>query len=147
MTDTAKNLKIGQVVLINMSSFADDEMWVTAYVKHAAYVPVLLDSARNGHTPNLEDDPPAYDGEIYFSVPGDEDEIKGFCQNRHNERVNCLFLDFSTRPVGLKELWELWWHRNWHRDLEAVGRPDFCTISAGGTGYNGWMCHMKDYAP
>jgi len=32
MTDTAKNLKIGQVVWINMSSFADDEMWVTGKV-------------------------------------------------------------------------------------------------------------------
>ncbi len=117
-----------------------DEVWNTALDKRAAYVPVLLDSARSGQTPNLEDDPPEYDGEIYFSEPGDEHEIKGFCQNRHNERVNCLFLDFSTRPVGLKELWELWWHRNWPRDREAVPRPDFCSEAP-------WMCHMKDYAP
>jgi len=117
-----------------------DEVWNTANDKRAAYVPLLLDSARWRHTPNLEDNPPEYDGEIYFSIPVNVDEIKGFCQNRHNERVNCLFLDFSTRPVGLKELWELWWHRNWPRDREIVPRPDFCTVSP-------WMCHMKAYAP
>jgi len=118
----------------------DDELWKHAFVENAAYVPVLLDSARVGQTPLPQDDPPAYDGEIYFSDPTDVDEIKGFCQNRHNECVNCLFLDFSTRPVGLKELWELWWHRNWPRDREVVPRPDFCTEAP-------WMCHMKDYAP
>ena len=122
----------------------EEELWKTAYVKHAAYVPLLLDSARGGQTPNVFDNPPAFDGQIYFSDPGDEDEIRGFCQNRHNERVNCLFLDFSVRPVGLKELWELWWHQNWHRDREVVPRPDFCTVTGD---YNGWMCHMKDYAP
>jgi prepilin-type N-terminal cleavage/methylation domain-containing protein/prepilin-type processing-associated H-X9-DG protein len=120
-----------------------DEVWYTANDKRAPYVPLLLDSARAHHSPRPEDEPPEYDGEIYLGVGGD-DEMKGFCQNRHNDRVNCLFLDFSTRPVGLKELWELWWHRNWHRDLEEVGRPDFCTVT---DIYNGWMCHMKDYAP
>ncbi|MHC4336396.1 MAG: type II secretion system protein [Planctomycetota bacterium] len=117
----------------------NDEMWVTAYVKQAAYVPVLLDSARVGQTPNVEDNPPTYDGEIYFSDPGDEHEIRGFCQNRHNERVNCLFLDFSVRPVGLKELWELWWHQRWPEDRLAAGEPDW-------TYGTGWMLHMKRYA-
>lgn len=32
MTNTAKNLEIGQSVWINMSSFADDEMWVSGKV-------------------------------------------------------------------------------------------------------------------
>jgi prepilin-type N-terminal cleavage/methylation domain-containing protein/prepilin-type processing-associated H-X9-DG protein len=123
-----------------------DEVWYTANDRRAPYVPLLLDSTRSHHTPQPEDEPPEFDGQIYVSTPGagGEDEIRGFCQNRHNERVNCLFLDFSVRPVGLKELWELWWHRNWHRDLELVGRPDFCDDSGP---YNGWMCHMKDYAP
>ena len=121
-----------------------DELWKHAFVKRAAYIPLMLDSARPGQTPLPEDNPPEYDGEIYFSEPSDVDEIKGFCQNRHNERVNGLFLDFSTRTVGLKELWELWWHPNWHLDRETVPRPDFCTVTGD---YNGWMCHMKDYAP
>ena len=127
-----------------MGTRDDDEMWVNADVKGAAYVPLLLDSARGGHTPNVFDSPPAFDGQIYFSEPGDDDEIRGVCQNRHHERVNCLFLDFSVRPVGLKELWELWWHRNWVEDLAVVGRPDFCTVT---DYYDGWMCNFKDYLP
>ena len=122
----------------------EETLWKTAFIKHAAYIPLMLDSARSGQTPLPQDNPPEFDGQIYLSVPGDEDEIRGFCINRHNERVNCLFLDFSSRPVGLKELWELWWRRNWHQELEIFGRPDFCTVTGD---YNGWMCHMKDYAP
>jgi prepilin-type N-terminal cleavage/methylation domain-containing protein/prepilin-type processing-associated H-X9-DG protein len=119
----------------------EDELWKTPYVKQAAYVPVLLDSARWGQTPLPQDNPPAFDGQIYFDG---QNEIRGFCQNRHNQRVNCLFLDFSVRPVGLKELWELRWHRNWSRDQNVTGRPDFCTVT---DDYDGWMCHMRDYAP
>jgi prepilin-type N-terminal cleavage/methylation domain-containing protein len=122
----------------------EDELWKNADVKGAPYIPVLLDSARTGQTPLPQDDPPRYDGEIYFSDPGDIHEIKGFCQNRHHERVNGLFLDFSVRPVGLKELWELRWHQNWVEDLASVGRPDFCTLIGG---YDGWMCHFRDYVP
>jgi len=118
-----------------------DEIWHTANVREAAYVPLLLDAARTGLTPNVQDAPPPYDGAIYDSPSGasDIDEIKSFCLNRHNERVNCVFLDFSVRPVGLKELWELRWHRNWIRDRAAAGEPDW-TIGTG------WMLHMKRYA-
>ncbi|MEJ2701823.1 MAG: prepilin-type N-terminal cleavage/methylation domain-containing protein [Sedimentisphaerales bacterium] len=34
---------------------------------------------------------------------------RGFCINRHNGLVNGLFLDWSVRRVGLKELWTLKW--------------------------------------
>jgi prepilin-type processing-associated H-X9-DG protein len=34
-----------------------------------------------------------------------------FCINRHNGFVNFLFVDRSVRPVGLKELRTLKWHR------------------------------------
>jgi prepilin-type N-terminal cleavage/methylation domain-containing protein/prepilin-type processing-associated H-X9-DG protein len=120
---------------------SDNELWKNADVRGAAYVPVLLDSARVGQTPNVFDDPPVFDGQIYFSDPGDKHEIRGFCQNRHAERVNCLFLDFSVRPVGLKELWELWWHRNWPQDLASVGRPTEWLDP------EHWMFGMKDYTP
>jgi len=35
---------------------------------------------------------------------------RGVCINRHNGQVNSLFLDFSVRKVGLKELWTLKWN-------------------------------------
>jgi prepilin-type processing-associated H-X9-DG protein len=34
-----------------------------------------------------------------------------FCIDRHNGFVNSLFMDWSVRGVGLKELWMLKWHR------------------------------------
>jgi len=45
--------------------------------------------------------------------------MRFFCVNRHEGKVNCLFMDLSVRPVGLKELWDLQWHRDWN----AAGEP------------------------
>jgi len=36
--------------------------------------------------------------------------------NRHNGYVNSLFLDWSARKIGLKELWTLKWHRTFDID-------------------------------
>jgi hypothetical protein len=86
-------------------------MWVTSAVKNAPTVPVLLDSmwAYVG----MYDDkspPPEYD-----AIPT-RDLRKGYiacdsvCINRHDAGVNSLFMDWSVRKVGLKELWTLkWW--------------------------------------
>jgi prepilin-type processing-associated H-X9-DG protein len=59
------------------------------------------------------------------------------CVNRHNGGVNGLFLDFSARKVGLKELWEIWWYRGWPEDIDAIGRP----------WWPPWMENFKDYYP
>jgi hypothetical protein len=40
--------------------------------------------------------------------------MKRFCINRHSGFVNGVFVDFSTRKVGLKELWTLKWHRKFN---------------------------------
>jgi len=34
------------------------------------------------------------------------------CINRHDAAINGVFLDFSIREIGLKELWKLRWHRS-----------------------------------
>jgi len=33
-----------------------------------------------------------------------------FCMNRHNGYINGLFLDWTVRKIGLKELWTLKWY-------------------------------------
>lgn len=91
----------------------DEELWKSPYVTGAWSVPLLVDSAGVGQTPTGFDQPPEWDGQIYFGIPADIDEIRGFCLNRHNAAVNVLFLDFSVRKVGLKYLWMLDWHRDW----------------------------------
>jgi len=60
-----------------------------------------------------------------------------FCIDRHNGFVNGVFVDFSVRSIGLKELWELRWYRGWPDDRRAAGTPV----------WPDWMENFKDYAP
>ena len=47
---------------------------------------------------------------------GTAGEMNHFCIDRHNGFVNMLFMDWSVRNVGLKELWTLKWHRSYVTD-------------------------------
>ena len=75
-----------------------------------------------------------------FSPPEDEDEGWGFFINRHNGHINGLFLDWSVRKIGLKELWTLKWHLQWDTANEWT--------KAGGVqteDWPKWMRKFKDY--
>jgi prepilin-type processing-associated H-X9-DG protein len=64
-----------------------------------ANIPVILDSPdRMGRHINTRE-PPRREGA----------GLQTFCINRHNGYINSLFLDWSVRRVGLKELWTLKW--------------------------------------
>lgn len=64
----------------------------------------------------------------------------GVCINRHNGTINGLFLDWSVRPIGLKELWTL----KWNPQFDTAGkwtkagsiRPEDWPL---------WMRKFKDY--
>jgi prepilin-type processing-associated H-X9-DG protein len=43
-------------------------------------------------------------------APGAGLGVAPFCINRHGQYVNGLFLDWSVRRIGLKELWTLKWN-------------------------------------
>jgi len=63
-----------------------------------------------------------------------------FCINRHGGYVNSLFLDWSVRKVGLKELWTL----KWSGDFDTAGR----WTKAGGVkpeDWPRWMRKFRDY--
>jgi len=112
----------------------DELLWKCRDVRGAAYVPLFMDCTWYDNTcPRHEDDPPEYDGEP--SV-GNDHEMRRVCINRHNMAINMLFLDFTVRKVELKELWELWWHRNWNPNNDPP--PDWETAAP-------WMAHLKDY--
>jgi hypothetical protein len=36
-----------------------------------------------------------------------------FCIDRHAGKTEGVFIDGSTRKIGLKGLWRLRWHREW----------------------------------
>jgi prepilin-type N-terminal cleavage/methylation domain-containing protein len=106
------------------------KFWRNPPIQSSANIPVFLDSTWLGGRPEPTDEPPLYDGDHAYppGVPG----MKIHCIDRHNEAVNCLFVNFSVRKVGLKELWKLKWHRKYD-------------TSAGPTVWPAWMQDFKDY--
>ena len=50
---------------------------------------------------------------LVLSVAEDSPLSPRSCMDRHDGGVNCLFLDWSVRKVGLKELWTLKWVKPW----------------------------------
>ncbi|HCO95072.1 MAG TPA: hypothetical protein DIU00_14155 [Phycisphaerales bacterium] len=97
-------------------------------------VPVLLDSMRPSGRPDdfLLIRPPRF--------PGQGGGMAPFCINRHDEHVNDLFLDWSVRKVGIKELWTLKWYKEFNTANELT--------RAGGVqpeDWPEWMRRFKEY--
>ena len=111
----------------------DVRYWRTLPGKGAAHVPLLLDSVYWWSCHASIGEPPAYeDAWTQNTLP--------CCMNRHHGFVSAIFMDFSIRPIGLKELWTLKWH------------PEFNTqgpwTRTGGTqpaDWPQWMRTFKDY--
>ena len=101
-------------------------------LKRKSDIPVLLDCALPYSILYSADQPPP---------PTQADvEDMGCCINRHNEHVNSLFLDWSVRKVGLKELWKLKWHDGFNTNGPWT--------KAGGVQpeqWPEWMREFKDY--
>jgi len=95
-------------------------------------IPLLLDAAYPSAVPIDNSPPPSRENGMGSMAP--------VCINRHNECVNGLFLDWSVRKIGLKELWGL----KWHRTYNTRGR----WTKAGGvvqSDWPQWMQHYKEY--
>jgi len=110
--------------------------WRTPNVSGAAYVPLFLDAQRYNGWPQHTDQPPQFDGQIW----NDFAQMGRYCLNRHDGFVGCLFLDWSARKVGLKELWSL----KWHRDYSTAGP----WTQAGGvlsSDWPEWLRGFKEY--
>jgi prepilin-type N-terminal cleavage/methylation domain-containing protein len=84
--------------------------WRSMNVKGSNKIPVFADTMWRGGGPYVsgpKGDPPQYNGEWV----GVDAEMRHFCIDRHNGFINHLFLDWSVRAVGVKELWTLKWHK------------------------------------
>ncbi len=82
--------------------------WQTPRVWHAERVPVLADMSWASAWPHSTDMPPAT--EQQFPAGSRISAMQLVCVNRHDGAVNVLFMDWSVRKVGLKELWALRWY-------------------------------------
>lgn len=119
-----------------------DQLWRTPNVNGASSVLLFGDCAITGATPMDTDQPPEFDGDCanVWGAGGSVHEIRRFCMNRHTGFMNGLFLDWSVRKVGLKELWTLKWHRQWNNANRWT--------TAGGAmpqDWPEWMRSFKDY--
>jgi len=96
-------------------------------------IPALLDSRSPCDGPRSNDEPPQ-------TQRHGGNDMKNFCLNRHDGYVNGLFLDWSVRKIGLKELWTL----KWYTHFETAGK----WTRAGGIkpeDWPEWMKNFRDY--
>ena len=99
-----------------------------------ANIPVFLDSTMPYGHPRTVFPPPRRGGSNGTMNMG------CFCMDRHNECINGLFLDWSVRRIGLKELWTL----KWHLQFDTAN----AWTKAGGVlpeDWPHWMRQFKDY--
>jgi prepilin-type N-terminal cleavage/methylation domain-containing protein/prepilin-type processing-associated H-X9-DG protein len=111
------------------------EFWRRLPTRRGFNVPLVMDCFWCEGYPKHVDPPPAY--RTFGGFGNSNMFMWRFCVDRHEGRVNSLFCDFSVRPVGLKELWELDWHPDWNPNNDPPPAefydPDF------------WMYPLKDY--
>ena len=88
-----------------------------------AAVPVMGDSVWVGAWPDDEDLMPAdLTGEIgypgYAHPPGQHMQMGRFCVDRHKSAINVGFADTHVERVGLNDLWQKKWHKNFRPTAE-----------------------------
>jgi prepilin-type N-terminal cleavage/methylation domain-containing protein len=105
--------------------------WQTIDIKGAGRVPMMVGCGIWDSWPLHTDQPPPYENtEVIHGVLNNE--VRRFCMNRHQSRINGSFVDIAARPIGLKELWRIKWHRRYDTGAVAPLWPE-------------WMKNMKDY--
>lgn len=118
--------------------------WKTCDVKGGNEIPIFGDSMWRGGGPFYQNGnpqseriiPPEYNGQWIRA----RNEMMHFVIDRHNRRVNHMFLDWSAREVDLKELYTLKWHREFNR-------TGYWTIAGGAQPsiWPEWLREYKDY--
>ena len=108
--------------------------WQRCEVTGSSKIPLFLDCNWYGGSPRHTDAPPSYDGDKGGNglFPSWSDQIKRFALNRHNGAINGLFMDFTVRKIGLKQLWKFQWHQKF--DTTHISGP-----------WPMWMKNFKEY--
>ena len=110
---------------------ADARYWQTVPAKGAGNIPLLTDSAYwwACQRSSIGDPPDPEDTWTDTSMP--------CCMNRHNGFVMAVFMDWSSRKVGVKELWTL----KWYNDFDTAGS----WTRAGGVQTENWPQWMRSF--
>jgi prepilin-type N-terminal cleavage/methylation domain-containing protein/prepilin-type processing-associated H-X9-DG protein len=99
--------------------------WRKVDVKGQDRVPVFFDSTYVTMWASPDAQPPAYDGDWTVG-----DSQSAACIDRHMGHINVLFMDWSVRRIGLKELWTL----KWNRTFDTCGEWTICGNGGGTAG-------------
>ncbi|HBG26543.1 MAG: hypothetical protein A2Y10_01100 [Planctomycetes bacterium GWF2_41_51] len=101
--------------------------------------PIATDVAYINTPPNV----PRFSGDHgWVDSQNQANQMKRFCLDRHSLAVNWTFMDSSVRKVGLKQLWDLQFHRDWnptHKDTDAFMTKMYPKV------WNGWMRNCRNY--
>jgi prepilin-type N-terminal cleavage/methylation domain-containing protein len=106
------------------------------HLKGWGHIPAIFDCGLALVWPRHDDPPPAFDGDC-STVETRWVTMRMVCVNRHSAQIRMLFLDWSVRPVGLKELWTL----KWHRRFDTAGK----WTQAGGAKAEDWPQWMRGF--
>ena len=90
-----------------------DSLWQLPATGSMAEVPVYSDSNWVDGWPHEIDKPPAAPYTVLTGDKSSSEAMRRVTLDRHNRRVNVVFLDGHASPVELVDLWTLKWHRRW----------------------------------
>ncbi len=100
-------------------------------------IPVFGDATWYDAWPRHTDQPVELPDAFGIMDQGTSGEMNHFCIDRHNGFVNMLFMDWSIRNTGLKELWTLKWNRAY-----VTNGP---WTKAGGAMPSDWPVWLRNY--
>ena len=103
-------------------------------------IPVFGDSTWYDAWPRHVDQPAATMDAFGIGNQGTSGEMNHFCIDRHDGFVNLLFMDWSARDVGVKELWTLKWHRAY-----VTNGPWTRAGGARAEDWPNWLRNYKEY--
>ncbi|MEN6575980.1 MAG: type II secretion system protein [Phycisphaerales bacterium] len=107
--------------------------WTTHYEKGASEAPLVFDCRCSIHFGTMDGPPPEPDANPnrYYS--------SHVCIDRHTGGINAVFMDWSVRKVGLKQLWGL----KWNKEYDTAGP---WTVAGGVQpgSWPQWMRRFKD---
>jgi hypothetical protein len=110
--------------------------WERPDVKGANHIPLFMDAMWLGGMPHHTNTPPTLEN-VYGSGSG---MMQRYCCNRHEGNINVVFVDFTVRKVGVKELWTL----KWHREFDTAG-PWTKAGNVQPSDWPEWMRNLKAY--
>jgi prepilin-type N-terminal cleavage/methylation domain-containing protein len=139
-----KNVLISTNPIPMWNKGAEDTSWFwqNVRVKGGSRIPLFGDCSHMGGLPMIYDEPAPT---RFHHVWDESGAVNLWNQDRHHLSVNLVFLDWSVRKVGLRQLWSLNWTRQktesgagWG-DLEIV--PDWNKPEQ----WPEWMQMSKNY--